>query len=64
MWFDDPPSERVGTGRVREVLDTGAKTVAVGCPFCLVMLNDGIAARQPDVQVKDVAELLAEALLQ
>jgi Fe-S oxidoreductase len=63
MWFDDPPSERVGTGRAQEALDTGAKTVAVGCPFCLVMLNDGIAARQADVQVKDVAELLAEALV-
>jgi Fe-S oxidoreductase len=63
MWFDDPPSERVGTGRVQEALATGAKTVAVGCPFCLVMMNDGIAARQTDVQVKDVAELLAEALL-
>lgn len=62
MWFDDPPSERVGTGRVQEALATGAKTVAVGCPFCLVMLNDGIAARQADVQVKDVAELLVEAL--
>jgi Fe-S oxidoreductase len=63
MWFDDSPSERVGTGRVEEALATGAKTVAVGCPFCLVMLSDGIAARQADVQVKDVAELLAEALI-
>jgi Fe-S oxidoreductase len=63
MWFDDPPAERVGTGRVLEALSTGAKTVAVGCPFCHIMLNDGIAARQADVQVKDVAEILAEALI-
>jgi Fe-S oxidoreductase len=62
MWFDDPPTERVGNGRVQEALETGAKTVAVGCPFCMIMLKDGLAARAADVEVKDVAELLAEAM--
>jgi Fe-S oxidoreductase len=62
MWFDDPPSERAGTGRVQEVIETGVKTVAVGCPFCMVMLTDGLAARDASMQVKDVAEILAEAL--
>jgi Fe-S oxidoreductase len=62
MWFDDAPADRVGTGRVQEALDTGAKTVAVSCPFCLMMMTDGLAARDSSAQVKDVAEILLESL--
>ena len=62
MWFDDAVGQRTGVDRVREVMASGAETVAVGCPFCLTMLKDGLAAADSSVQVKDVAELLAEAL--
>jgi Fe-S oxidoreductase len=63
MWFDDPPAQRVGQGRVREIAEAGAGTVAVSCPFCLIMLSDGLAAQKPDVQVRDIAEVLAESVL-
>jgi Fe-S oxidoreductase len=63
MWFDDPASERVGQGRVREIAESGANNVAVACPFCLVMLTDGLAARKPDMRVHDIAEILADAVL-
>jgi Fe-S oxidoreductase/nitrate reductase gamma subunit len=63
MWFDDPASERIGNSRVHEALATGADTIAVACPFCLIMVGDGAAARNPGVQVREVAELLAEALV-
>ena len=62
MWFDDDPDERIGRSRVREALDTNAETVAVSCPFCLTMMNDGISAQSSDVKVMDVAELLAAAI--
>jgi Fe-S oxidoreductase len=62
MWFDDPPAERVGQGRVREIAASGADTVAVSCPFCLIMLGDGLAAEKPGVEVRDIAELLVEAI--
>jgi Fe-S oxidoreductase/nitrate reductase gamma subunit len=62
MWFDDAPPARVGQSRVQEALATGAGTLAVSCPFCRLMLTDGIAARDSRVQVRDIAELLAEAL--
>jgi Fe-S oxidoreductase len=61
MWFDDPPDQRIGTGRVGELLATGAESVAVACPFCLVMLADGVAAAGSPVGVFDVAELLSGA---
>lgn len=63
MWFDDPPAQRVGTGRLDEIVQTGAKNVAVSCPFCLIMLGDGLAAREPTCKVRDIAEILADAVL-
>lgn len=62
MWFDDEPEERIGRTRVEELLDTKAKTVAVSCPFCLTMMTDGIAAKTDQVQVKDISEIMAEAM--
>ena len=62
MWVDDSPDQRVGQARIDEAVATGAKTVAVACPFCMVMLGDGLAARDATVDVKDIAELLVDAL--
>jgi len=64
MWFDDSAAQRIGSGRVEEALATGAETIAVSCPFCLIMMNDGIAAKGRDVQVRDIAEVLADAAAQ
>jgi Fe-S oxidoreductase/nitrate reductase gamma subunit len=63
MWFDDAVEKRVGQGRVREIMASGADSVAVSCPFCLIMLGDALAAKQPDVHVRDIAEVLADAVL-
>jgi Fe-S oxidoreductase len=63
MWFDDALAQRVGQGRVREIADSQAESVAVGCPFCLIMLGDGLAAAKPGVQVRDIAEVLADSVL-
>lgn len=62
MWMEETPDQRVSTQRAGEALATGAKTVAVGCPFCLTMMRDGVATHGSEVAVKDVAELLAEKL--
>lgn len=62
MWFEEPPSQRVSTQRAAEALATGAQTVAVGCPFCLTMLTDGVAANNSTARVLDVAEILAQRM--
>lgn len=62
MWFDDQPQERVGRDRIEEVEETKAETVAVSCPFCLTMMRDGLAAKDSSIEVKDISELMAEAL--
>ena len=62
-FIDEPADKRVNRERARELLDTGADTVAVGCPFCTTMLEDGVNALKGDrnVEVKELAELLDEA---
>jgi Fe-S oxidoreductase len=62
MWFDDKPAERIGLDRVQEALETRAAQLAVACPFCLTMLKDGLAARTQETEVRDIAELMLEAL--
>lgn len=62
MWMEEDPAKRVSAARAGEALATGAKTVAVGCPFCLTMMTDGVAACGASARVLDVAEILAERL--
>ena len=54
---EEEGQERVSANRVREAEATGADTLAVGCPFCMMMLSD---ASQNELQIRDVAEIVAE----
>ncbi len=60
MWFDEPPEQRVSNLRAQEAIETGAKTLATGCPFCLNMMSDGMAGTPggETVRVLDLAEVL------
>ena len=68
MWMEESRGTRINASRTLQVLDTGASTVATACPFCMVMLRDGIeeAGRGVDaehpVTSQDISELLAAAL--
>ncbi len=62
MWMEEDPKKRVCSVRAKEALGTGAKTVAVGCPFCLTMMTDGVASQTDSARVLDVAEILLERL--
>lgn len=61
--FKEPEKGRkdINVERTEEALATGATTIAVACPFCMTMMSDGVKAknRENDVQVKDLAELIA-----
>ena len=59
---NDAVELRTGPGRVEEVVQSTAETLAVSCPFCLTMMSDGLAASDSHVQVRDISELLPEAL--
>ena len=68
MWMEETIGKRINDTRAQEAIDTGADAIAVGCPFCNVMLSDGLTAKQSDgsaresVQVLDVAQLLLAAV--
>ncbi|OYN81272.1 heterodisulfide reductase-related iron-sulfur binding cluster [Mycolicibacterium sphagni] len=67
MWMEEHIGKRVNTERTEEAIDTGASTIATGCPFCRVMITDGVddvaATRDIEkVDVLDVAQLLLGSL--
>jgi Fe-S oxidoreductase len=61
MWMEER-AKPINEERVREATATGADTLAVACPFCTVMLDDGVKSTGGDIRVADVATLLAEAV--
>jgi Fe-S oxidoreductase len=69
MWMEETRGSRINAARTLQVLDTGAETVATACPFCMVMLRDGLndAGRgmgsEDQVTAQDISELLAAAIV-
>jgi len=62
MWMEEKLGTQINLNRVDEALATGVEEVAVACPFCRVMVTDGVAARESQVQVLDVAQALLRAV--
>jgi Fe-S oxidoreductase len=68
MWMEEKLGTRINSTRTAEAVATGADRIAIGCPFCRVMLSDGLSAAQADgtardeVQVVDVAQMLLAAV--
>jgi Fe-S oxidoreductase len=62
LWLDLPIEERMTNVRLQQLHDTGADILAVACPYCLQMFEDGIKVMNLDMEVKDISELLFESL--
>jgi Fe-S oxidoreductase len=62
MWMEERIGKRINQERMDEAASTGADTVAVACPYCLVMLDDGAKARGDDRRVLDLAQVVARSL--
>ena len=68
MWMEEHIGKRVNTERTEEAIDTGASTIATGCPFCRVMITDGVddvastRSMEKGPEVLDVAQLLLGSL--
>ncbi|GGB77141.1 heterodisulfide reductase-related iron-sulfur binding cluster [Knoellia flava] len=67
MWMEEKLGGRINMNRTEEALATGAERIAIGCPFCRVMISDGLTAKQSegvgeDVEVVDVAQMLLAAV--
>ncbi|TWF94723.1 (Fe-S)-binding protein [Saccharopolyspora dendranthemae] len=68
MWMEERIGKRINLERVDEALGTAPSKIATGCPFCKVMLSDGVTTRKSEqaadesVEVLDVAQLLLNAV--
>jgi Fe-S oxidoreductase len=62
LWYEVEEKDRMSNIRVRELADTGAKTIASNCPFCMTMFEDAKANVSPDLKTQDLAELVAMSL--
>ena len=62
MWMEEKIGSRINLNRVDEAIATGAEEVAVGCPFCRVMISDGMVAKESSVEVLDVAQIMLRSV--
>jgi Fe-S oxidoreductase len=64
MWMEERMGKKMNIERTDEALASASDTLAVGCPYCNIMLSDGITERHADEQmsVRDVAQLLLQSL--
>jgi Fe-S oxidoreductase len=63
MWKEEEHgTSRVSAERIRQAKDVGAQTLAVGCPFCMIMLTDAAKSEAPELQLMDVAEIVAQRI--
>ncbi len=68
MWMEERIGKRINTERIDEALGTDPDTISTGCPFCLVMLGDAVAAKKgageakESLEVVDVAQLLVRSV--
>jgi Fe-S oxidoreductase len=65
MWMEETIGERVNLHRTDEALSTGADVVSTACPYCLIMLDDAVKARQreDDVKVLDISQVMEASML-
>ena len=66
MWMEEDRGTRINAERTRQALETQADGVATACPYCLVMMRDGLADVGPaagNVGARDIAEIMAESLV-
>lgn len=62
MWMEEPNDQRPGNARAEELLATGAKTIALGCPFCRIMMDASVKqVTEEEIRLVDLAEILQEA---
>jgi Fe-S oxidoreductase len=68
MWMEESIGSRINENRTDQALDTGAELVTAACPYCIVMLTDGVATRKQQgkaadaVRVTDVSDVLLRSV--
>jgi Fe-S oxidoreductase len=66
FWMEEHIGERINVHRSKEIVAQDPARAVTACPFCLVMIRDGVAdlGKDETIKTQDIAELVAEALVQ
>ena len=62
MWMEEHLGTRINETRTEDALKTGAEKICTACPYCLTMFEDGLKAKQKELKVMDVAEVIEQSL--
>jgi Fe-S oxidoreductase len=64
MWMEERMGKKMNTERTDEALASASDTLATGCPFCMIMLSDGISERNAEerMSVRDISQILLESV--
>lgn len=62
MWVEEEPGKEVNQLRLQQVMEAQPDVLATSCPFCMIMMEDGIKNKGVDLESRDIAELVAEAM--
>ncbi len=65
MWMEETIGKRINLERTEEIVNLNVSTVAVGCPFCLTMVEDGMKELEKEETIKtmDIAEIVAQNMI-
>lgn len=64
IWKEEEAGDRrVSTERINEVIEAGENTLAVACPFCMIMLEDAAKSAPETVEIRDVVEIVRDRLV-
>jgi len=65
MWMEETIGKRINLARSEEIVDCGVSNVAVGCPFCLTMIEDGMKelGREEELKTMDIAEIVEKNMV-
>jgi len=65
MWMEETIGSRINVERVNQALTKSPKVIATACPYCTIMITDGVAHhnKEEEIQTRDIAELVADALV-
>ena len=65
MWMEETTRKRINLERAEEIVGQQVENVAVGCPFCLTMIEDGMKELEKEEAIKtqDICELVAKNMV-
>ena len=64
FWMEEQTGKKVNVERAEQAIATGADEVAVGCPYCYVMIDDGVKELGSDMRVRDISMILADSVFE